>query len=259
MPSPFPGMDPYLELPVFWPEFHNRLIVAISDALTPQLQPKYYVAVETRVYLDDEAPELLVGIPDAMVLSTSTAATKEPLKAATQSRPQQIQLPTPVEVKERYLEVREVGTHDVITVIEVLSPKNKRSGEGRKIYEKKRQRVLASLSHFVEIDLLRANPPMPMVGAENIGDYRIVVSRASMRPTAELYSFDLPDNIPIFGLPLKPADPEVLVDLQAIIRGVYERGSYQFRVDYSQPVPPPEIAAKNQQWVDTLMAQFRGA
>jgi hypothetical protein len=31
MPSPFPGMDPYLENPEFWPGVHNRLIVAIID------------------------------------------------------------------------------------------------------------------------------------------------------------------------------------------------------------------------------------
>ncbi len=254
MPSPFPGMDPYLELPALWPEFHNRLIVAISDALTPHLQPKYYVAVETRVYLDDEAPELLVGIPDAMVLSTTTRTTAQEIPRATpQPLPQHIQLPTSAEVKERYLEVREVGTHDVITVVEVLSPKNKRNGEGRRVYQKKRQRVLASWSHFIEIDLLRANPPMPMLNVEKIGDYRIVVSRASMRPAADLYSFELPDIIPAFGLPLKPEDPEVRVDLQAIVHGVYERGSYQLRIDYSQPVPPPELSAATQQWVSNLI------
>jgi Protein of unknown function (DUF4058) len=155
MPSPFPGMNPYLEFPALWHEFHNRLIVAISDALTPYLQSKYYVAVETRTYMDDDNPELLVGIPDAIVLTASKAPVVPPTTTATQARPKQIRLPMPVEVKESYLEVREVGTHQVITVIEVLSPKNKRKGEGRIAYEKKRQRVLGSFSHLVEIDLLR--------------------------------------------------------------------------------------------------------
>jgi hypothetical protein len=257
MPSPFPGMNPYLELPALWHEFHNRLIVAISDALTPYLQPRYYVAVETRTYLDDNNLELLVGIPDAIVLTTSTTPVAKPTAIATQTRPKQIQIPMPVEVKERYLEVREVGTHQVITIIEVLSPKNKRRGEGRTIYEKKRQRVLGSSSHLVEIDLLRENTPMPMIGVEGISDYRIVVSRATTRPMADLYEFQLREPIPSFSLPLKPNDPELAVDLQAVVLGVYERGSYHVRIDYYQPVPPPKLSETVQEWVDDLLAPIR--
>lgn len=262
MPSPFPGMNPYLELPVLWHEFHNRLIVAISDAIAPDLQPRYYVAVETRTYLDDDNPELLVGIPDALVLTATESAAIDPTAQAhtnaTQTRPKQIRLPMPVEVKERFLEVREVGTHRVITVIEVLSPKNKRKGEGRVAYEKKRQRVLRSSSHLVEIDLLRENPPMLMVGAAT-SDYRIVVSRATTRPIADLYEFQLREPIPCFSLPLKPEDPELMVDLQSILLGVYDRGSYQIRIDYQQPVPPPKLSEVDQQWVDALLAPIRGA
>jgi hypothetical protein len=259
-------MNPYLELPALWHEFHNRLIVAISDALTPYLQPRYYVAVETRTYMDDDNPELLVGIPDAIVLTASKAPVVPPATTATQTRLKQIRLPMPVEVKERYLEVREVGTHQVITVIEVLSPKNKRKGEGRTAYEKKRQRVLGSSSHLVEssshlveIDLLRENLPMPMIGVEETSDYRIVVSRATHRPMADLYEFQLKEAIPSFSLPFKPNDPELAVDLQAIVLGVYDRGSYQFRIDYHQPVPPPKLSEADQLWVDELLAPIRGA
>lgn len=259
MPSPFPGMNPYLELPALWHEFHNRLIVALSDALTPYLQPRYYVAVETRTYLDDDNPELLVGIPDAIVLTALTTPVVQPTTTATQTHPRQIQLPLPVEVKERYLEVREVGTHQVITVIEVLSPKNKRKGEGRIAYEKKRQRLLGSSSHLVEIDLLRDNAPMPMIGIAATSDYRIVVSRATTRPIADLYEFQLKEPIPSFLLPLKPDDPELTVDLQTILLGVYDRGSYQFRIDYCQPVPPPKLSEADQRWVDELLAPIRGA
>ncbi len=262
MPSPFPGMNPYLELPTLWHEFHSRLIVAISDALTPNLQPKYYVAVETRTYWDNDSPELLVGIPDAMVLTSAALkktlpGTAEPTAIAA-PRPKQIQLPMPSEVKERYLEVREVATHAVITVIEVLSPKNKRNGDGRSAYEKKRQQVLGSASHLVEIDLLRGHTAMPMVGADATSDYRIVVSRANTRPLADLYEFSLRSPIPHFLLPLHPSDPELEVDLQAILFGVYERGSYPVRIDYRQPVPPPKLTAADQRWVDEQLAPIRG-
>ena len=256
MPSPFAGMNPYLELPA-WHEFHNRLIVAISDALIPYLQPRYYVAVETRTYLDDDNPELLVGIPDAIVLTASKTPVA-PTAIATQTRPKEIQLPMPVEVK-RYLEVREVGNHQVITVIEVLSPKNKRKGEGRTTYKKRRQRVLGSSSHLVEIDLLRENPPMPMIGVEATSDYRIVVSRATTRPMANLFEFQLREPIPQFSLPLKSDDSELAVDLQAVVLGVHDRGSYHVRIDHHQPVPPPKLSEADQQWVDNLLASIRGA
>ncbi|NJR51711.1 MAG: DUF4058 family protein [Leptolyngbyaceae cyanobacterium CSU_1_3] len=262
MPSPFPGMNPYLEQPVFWSEFHNRLIVAISDALTPQLRPKYYVAVETRTYTDDDTDEeLLVGVPDALVLSaTPTLIAPLPPTAtgvAVHARPIQVTLPMPEVVRERYLEVREVGTDAVVTVVELLSPKNKRKGQGRTAYENKRQQVLKSLSHLVEIDLLRAGVPMAMRGSRSPSLYRILVSPESIRPTANLYGFGLPEPIPPVPLPLKSEDAEVIVDLQAILLGVYDRGSYELRIDYRQPVPPPKLSPQDQQWVDELLEPLR--
>jgi len=258
VPSPFPGMNPYLELPVLWAEFHNRLIVALSDVLTPQLRPKYYAAVETRTYLDDGETDLLVGIPDTIVLSVKGNTTPaESAIVATKTHPKQIQLPMPTEVKERYLEIREVETHEVITVIEILSPKNKRKGEGRSIYEKKRLRILGSSSHFIEIDLLRDNSPMPMIGVQESSDYRIIVSRANTRPVADLYSFKLQESIPNFALPLQPEDTELEVNLQSILLDVYDRGSYDLRIDYRQPIPPPKLSEADQIWADRLLAIIR--
>ncbi|UBF25561.1 DUF4058 family protein [Kovacikia minuta CCNUW1] len=260
MPSPFPGMDPYLEQPAFWSSFHQRLLVAIADAIGPQLRPTYYAEVETRTYLDEQDEQLLVGIPDALVMrsarANSSVATNEEAPVATRLRPVQVQLPMPEEVKERYLEVREVGTDAVIAVLEVLSPKNKRSGEGRTVYEKKRRTVLSSLSHLVEIDLLRSGSPMAMVGATET-HYRLLVSRAIDRPTADLYSFNLPDPIPSFPLPLKSPDADINVNLQEIFAGVYDRASYDLRLDYSLPIPPPALSQADQQWLDRLLTPLR--
>jgi hypothetical protein len=253
--SPFPGMNPYLEQPTFWSEFHNRLIVAMSDSLTLAVQPAYYVAVETRTYFDDDDPNLLVGIPDALVLSATSnpQSSANPNSTMVQSPPVPIRLPMPVEIRERYLEVREVGTEAVVTVIEVLSPKNKRRGKGRTTYERKRQRMLGSQTNLVEIDLLRGGAPMPMSGVEEKTAYRIVVSSAVKRPLADLYPFGLRDSIPNFGLPLKPTDEDVVVNLQEILEGVFSRGSYPVRLDYRQPVPPPRLSPMDQQWVDALL------
>ena len=72
MPSPFPGMNPYLEHPDFWPEVHNRLIVVIADSLVPQVRPKYRVAIEKRIYEVNDGNGVLVGIPDVTVYRQKT-------------------------------------------------------------------------------------------------------------------------------------------------------------------------------------------
>ena len=265
MSSLFPGMNPYLESPAFWSSFHTRLLVAIADALAPQLRPKYYIEVETRTYqnLDDHEDELLIGIPDAAVLSSSSLnLSSENLQlntgaTLTQNRPQSITLPMPVTVKERYLEVRELGSDAVITVIEVLSPKNKQKGMGRTAYERKRGRILGSLSHLIEIDLLRGYAAMTMLGAVQPTDYRIIVSRSSQRPKADLYGFNLPEPIPSFPLPLKPEDEEPIINLLTIVEGVCERASYNERIDYRQPPPPPKLSEAAQKWLDDLLAPIR--
>lgn len=211
MPSPFPGMNPYLEQPIFWSEFHSRLIVAIADALAPKLLPKYYIGVETRTYLE--------------------------------------------EVKERYLEVRETKTDAVITVIEILSPKNKRKGKGRSVYEQKRHSILGSMSHLVEIDLLRADEPMAMKGVDFITDYRIVVSQHERRPIADLYAFTMREAIPEFLLPLKEPQEVTTVNLQSVVSGIYERGGYAIRIDYQQTVPSPALLQGDRRWVEELLVK----
>jgi len=257
-------MDPYLEQPIFWSEFHSRLIVGIADAIAPSLLPRYYVGVETCTYLDGTDEALLVGIADAIVLSAtgqsqslapaaSTTMTDDRSKTiATQTRPQSVVLPMPIEVKQRYLEIREAGSNAVITVIEVLSPTNKRKGAGRTAYEKKRQQILTSTSHLVEIDLLRGDDPMAMRGTNPPTDYRILVSRSEERPHADLYGFTLREAIPEFPLPLQEMAEIVMVDLQTIVRGIYDRGGYSIRIDYQQPVPPPALSVEDQAWVHEL-------
>ena len=261
-PSPFPGMNPYLEQPAFWSSFHSRLIVALADALASQLRPKYYVEVETRTYMDTNDGEVLVDIPDVTVSKPTKQDTSPKANLASvtvQLRPQTVTLPMPTEIKERYLEVREIGSEAVITVIELLSPKNKRQGKGREVYEAKRQMILSSASHLVEIDLLRGNSPLPMYGNINLGDYSILISIANRRPQADLYAFTMKEALPTFPLPLKAVDEVVLVSLQEIVQGIYERGSYDLRIDYSQPLPPPKLLAEEQSWVDGLLESYRAS
>lgn len=136
MPYPFPGMNPYLEHPEFWPEVHHLLIGIIAESLNPQLLPKYRVAIEKRVYQ--------MSGEDAIFVVT---------------------VPMPMEFREGYLEVREVATKEVVTVIEVFSPTNKRSGKGRDTYQQQAKEVLSSRTNLVEIDLLRSGEPMVVFGS----------------------------------------------------------------------------------------------
>jgi Protein of unknown function (DUF4058) len=241
MPYLFPGMNPYLEQPAIWSSVHSRLIVALADAVAPQILPNHYIEVETRIYSEDT--ELLTGIPDAAV--------------ALQNRLQTVQMPISSEVKERYLEVR----NSVVTVIELLSPVNKRPGKGRfscgdamqSVYKDKRQHILESNTHLVEIDLLRAFTPMPLRQDNIPWDYRILVSRSEQRPQADLYGFTLREAIPCFPLPLKDSEENIEVDLQNILQGLYDRAGYEYRIDYQQPVPPPALSPENQAWIAQLL------
>jgi hypothetical protein len=176
---------------------------------------------------------------------------------ALQNRPQRVQVPMGLEVRERYLEVREVGTDEVVTVIELLSPKNKRSGTGRLAYEEKRQRLLGSNVHFIEIDLLRRDAPMPIVGDGDGWLYRILVSRCEERPIADLYGFNLQDAIPRIPLPLRPEDREPVIDLQAVFEGIYERSGYEFRLNYRDALPLPLLSEEELRWVDELLVAWR--
>jgi Protein of unknown function (DUF4058) len=248
MRSPFPGMNPYLEQPELWSAVHSRLIVAIADELVDHLSQKYRVEVEKRTYFSSGDESLLVGIPDVAVV---TSRTSEPAVATlVKSSPQKVRVPIVEEVTERYLEIREVATGQVVTTIELLSPKNKRTGEGRMAYERKRNQILASATNLIEIDLLRGGKPLPIEG-EVVGDYRILVCRGNQRPMGDLYTFGLREAIPTIAVPLLPGETEPSLDLQKVMDYVFDRGRYHLAIDYQQPLQP-QLSADDRAWVETL-------
>ncbi|MBW4476655.1 MAG: DUF4058 family protein [Tolypothrix brevis GSE-NOS-MK-07-07A] len=255
--SPFPGMNPYLENTLFWSEVHNLLIAAIFRKLNPQLRPKYRVAIEKRVYQTIDEDSLLVGVADVAVQSIEKMPLPEPASVAVASPVVEavtVDVTMPETVKETYLEVRDVATQEVVTVIEILSPKNKRSGEGRNAYVKKRLQVLGSYTNLVEVDLLRDGKPIQQLQNNIQTDYRILVSRASKRPKADLYAFNLQNSIPSFPLPLREGDTEPLLEIQTLISELYSEGNYDLVIDYAQE-PVPAMSVNNVAWVDELLKQ----
>jgi Protein of unknown function (DUF4058) len=251
MPSPLPGMNPYLENSELWSEFHSRMIVAIADALDDCLSRDYRVAVEKRIYLSEGEDSILVGIPDVSIIS-SPPNTRQTQTVTAVAEPFNIEIPIAEEVEERFLEIREGTTGNVITTIELISPKNKRSGEGRSVYLQKRQKILRSATHFLEIDLLRSGDPLPMIGAIT-SDYRILISRSFLHPKAQLYSFTLRQPIPIFPIPLRNGELEPLLELQPLVHRIYDRARLDFAIDYGQNCSP-KLSDEDKLWLESLLS-----
>jgi Protein of unknown function (DUF4058) len=245
MKPDFPSMNPYLENPDLWTEVHFGLISVLARSLNSLITPKYRAAVEKRVYSD----VLLVGIPDVAIVQQQGTNTPE-TAVETLSRPLMVNVPITEEVQERYLEIRDVAAGVVVTVLEVLSPKNKRVGEGSVKYDIKRQKILSSTASLVEIDLLRTGEPKPLSVSPS-SHYRVLVSRADRRPTAELYPFNLRDKMPQFALPLRSGDQEPVLDLKSVLEQVYEEAALGLAIDYTQqPVPP--VSVDDFAWIKTL-------
>ena len=250
MHTPFPGMNPYLEQPGLWPQVHNRLIVAIADEITPQVAPKYRVSIEERIYTSTEAIPL-IGIADVSVFPRDSNASL-PTATTQLTEPRRVTIPMPVEVTERFLEVRLVQTNEIVCVLEVLSPSNKRTGEGRIAYETKRQKIWGSATNLVEIDLLREGSPMPVTDPAQ-KTYSILVSRSVNRPNAALYEFDLTKPIPPFPVPLQLKDREAIVKLQPILNDIYTRARFDLTINYSQTLKP-NLSDDEATWVKNILS-----
>jgi len=185
MPTPFPGMDPYLEQPDLWPDLHNSLIVALRDELAPRLRPRYYVAIKERTYTVEPADLVLAGRADVAVVRPERAQSPDaPALPSSADGAVIVEVELPDLIRETYLEVRAAADGQIITLIAILSPTNKRPGEGRGQYLRKRRAVLGSLTYLVEIDLLCGGEPMPVQRWWGRSDYRIMVSRGEQRPRA---------------------------------------------------------------------------
>jgi hypothetical protein len=241
MNSPFPGMDPYLEHPSLWPDVHNSLIAAIRDELSPKVAPRYYVGLERRAYLIQPDDIVFVGRPDLSLATKKPAKPRPELVLAVAEAPAvyQVEMIGAEEVEESYLEIREVGTGTLVTVMELLSPANKISEEGRRQYMEKRRTITRSRTNLVEIDLLRDGRPLEVIGPEIRSDYRILVAPGWRRPRAEVHAFSLRQPIPEIAVPLLPGEEQPILPLNQVFHALYRRARFDLRLDYSQPPVPP--------------------
>ena len=239
MPSPFPGMNPWLEQPGVCHDFHQSFIPLARAALRPQVRGRYIVSVETQLFIHEPSADdrRHFGTSD---VGLSRRATPAPgaggAAAAVQELPVEIWLPPVLTERHSYLEIRDLDAREVVCVLELLSPTNKYAGGDRELYLGKRQQLLASTASLVEIDLLRGGPRLPMPGLPAC-DYCIFISRGWERPKAGAILLRLAEPLPTIPIPLREGEPEAGLDLQTLLHTIYDTAGYEEHIYEHEPRP----------------------
>jgi hypothetical protein len=249
-------MDPFIE-DQKWSGFHHMLIAEMAHILVEVLRPRYEVDPEERIYVETTGDETHGYRADVAVSVGSPARNRASSAAVLDIEPSihTVPMPAAVEEREAYLVIRKTGEREVVTVIEVLSPANKRPGsDGRREYLNKRHEILRSTAHLVEIDLLlggqrlpTAQPLMPTT------DYCAFVCRAGQRPQAEVFEWILRTRLPRIPIPLLPSDPDTIIDLEQALTAVYDRSGYDYSLSYSQPLNLP-LRPADKDWLNQVLA-----
>ena len=244
MPSPFPGMNPYLEQAELWQDFHLEFLPAIRRHLVRQLGSRYIVKLEEHLYIHDLPPEprYMIGRSDVSVaLSEDEPHVRGEVSVGVLDAPAKVQTPDLDIERVPFLEIRDRTGRELITVLELLSPSNKKSGEDREQYLAKRRELLRSDAHLVEIDLLRGGVPMPLKNRPEC-DYSVMISRVPHRPDADLWGILLANRLPRVPIPLRAPDEDAQLDLQAILDEVYDSAGYANYIYNGEPDPPLDPA-----------------
>jgi hypothetical protein len=255
MPSPFPGMDPWLEGPYFG-DLHSSLITYVREALNSAMPPGYTARGTYLVWMDDELrrePDVGAYGPDLAPGGTAVAAL--PGLAALGTR----RAPEPRE--QVYLEIRGNQGERLVTAVEILSRSNKRpGGAGRKAYEDKQEEFRLGGVNLVEIDLLRAGAHTTAVPLARLRrragafDYHVCVTVAGTPDRLHAAAFHLADRLPAFGIPLDPGVAPVVVDLQPMLDRAYDTGRYAQVVNYRRD-PDPPLTAEQKAWADAILKE----
>jgi hypothetical protein len=256
-------MDPYLEHPEFFPGLHDRLINQLSDALQAVLPRPYYAEIRSRVWI--EYTERTIE-PDVSVPRSNQRPGPPPVASpgsgavAVTLNPVVVIVPTE-ENRELFVEICTTrGEQPLVTVIEVLSPGNKKAGEvARKKYQEKQKELLASRVNLLEIDLLRggnhttAVPHPEAVAAAGAFDYHACLRRMDELEQRHVYPICLQQKLPAVAVPLLPGDADVSLDLQTVFDHCYDRGPYQHHSPYQAHEPEPPLTPEQAAWAARLL------
>jgi hypothetical protein len=251
MPSPFPGMNPYLEQGALWQDFQLRFLPALSACLVPQVVPKYIVMLEEHLYVHELPPEPrhLLGRADPSVARAPVEPALDLALGVTEA-PGRVRLLAEDVERVPYIEIRDRQGRELVTVVELLSPSNKRPGPDRDQYRTKRRELLGSRAHLVEIDLLRGGRPMPLADRPAC-DYSVLVSWVDGRPDAGFWPIPLRAPLPVIPVPLRAPDGEARVALQEVLHRVYDEAGYVhfLYTGAREPALTPDDAAWARQFV----------
>lgn len=256
--SPFPGMDPYLETSGFWPDVHSSLMTVFRDELTPKVAPNYIVELETQLVIDQVFPSNEEDypksrIPDVAIIDPNPI---DPLSsgnitvAEANPAPMIVTLPLNTEIRLVSVKIRRRATQEIVTVIELLSPINKRPGKNRDTYLQKRLDYVEGGVKLVELDLLYRYPRMPFDTTVPDVPYLAIVSQRSKHCYA--WPIRLSDRLPSLPIPLHLPDPPVALDIQTALDTIYERARYDLRLDYNR-LPNLPLTEEEKIWIRKLL------
>jgi len=222
MPSPMPGMDPYLEDEKLWPLFHTHLVHSLYQLLLPGLMDRYRARLAERKYVVEQA--------------LFTSIIRE-------------------EHREPFLEVRQRADGRLITVVDVVSPANKGTSTGRKAYMDKRQEFRQHNASLVEIDLVlqgeRLHDYSPREDLPD-WDYAVTVTRSVQPERYEIYTATVDKRLPRFRLPLASDDRDTVLDLQAAVARSYDQGDFIKQIDYRRD-PLTKLNDLQKKWLSNKL------
>ena len=225
MPSPFPGMDPYLEEEKLWPVFHHQFVTCLYQILLPSLIDRYRARVAQRHYVTEQA--------------LFTSIVRE-------------------EHHEEYIEIRQRTDGRLITLIDTVSPANKSTTQGRQAYLDKRREAKHEAASLVEVDLLLQGQPTLEYSREGLPDwdYAVTVTRATQPERYEIYTATLQKRLPRFRMPLAGDDRDTVVDLQVALTRSYDQGGFAAQIDYGRD-PPAPLSDENRRWLHEHLKQHK--
>lgn len=254
MGSPFPGMDPFLEDPAFWPDFHSTFVHAWREAIADGLPDDYEARIDERVYQVETDPEVRKVIkPDIDVSHGGPVSESRTVGAVATLEPVTMPLEIIDDVREVFIEILHRPERSLAAALELLSPANKED-PGRTEYLSKRNALFRQNVHLIELDFLiggrRAPSPRPLPKA----DYYYLLARAEERFDCRVYHWNLADPLPRLPVPLRPPHADVIVDLAQVFATAYERGRFGRTLRYDKPCPAP-LSEEQKTWIQQTVSK----
>lgn len=251
MPSPFPGMDPYIELSGFWPDFHSTFMNVWREAIVDQLRPEYVAMLDEQLvvmeYDDDKGA---IRSPDIVVSrepSGGIGTLLQPAASGGTLQADRIAAIVSEEIRETSIQIRRTRDRKLVTVLELLSPANK-FGRGLKRHQAKRDAIMNSEVHLVELDLLIAGQRMKLGKPLPQGHYYYIVSRENDRPICDVYSWNVRDPLPTLPVPLHERDPDIFINLADVFTETFRRARYERSIDYRAQLSP-SLPTEDRDWI----------